>query len=184
MTCCLFDQLLPTGCVPQPVRWRKHHWVRLLCVRCVRRPVCSLCLRKHGGGTRPQLSWSLGCQLPRGDSFNLGAGGAAQNGNSPPLSLFLSAPDAQASLTWNLCVGSVGLSSNCAVADSFCATMRQSGSSSSSWVHKSTRHQPCGKVKTQTQIDMTPAMWKSRNTNTNQHDTSRVEKLKHKHKST
>ena len=89
MSCCLFDQLLPTGCVPEPVRWRKHHWVRLLCVRCVRRPVCSVCLRKHGGGTRPQLSWSLGCQLPRGDSFNLGAGGAAQNGNSP-LSLPLS----------------------------------------------------------------------------------------------
>ena len=61
VSCCLFNQLLPTGCVPQPVRWRKHHWVRLLCVRCVRRPVCSLCLRKHGGGTRPQLSWSLGC---------------------------------------------------------------------------------------------------------------------------
>ena len=81
-----------------------------------------------------------------------------------PPSLFLSAPDAQASLTWNLCVGSVGLSSNCAVADSFCATMRQSGPSSSSWVHKSTRHQPCGKVKTQTQINMTPAMWKSQNT--------------------
>ena len=21
MSCCLFDQLLPTGCVPEPVRW-------------------------------------------------------------------------------------------------------------------------------------------------------------------